>query len=73
MLEGTARTRPDISKVVLGPYVQYCSCEASEKKLGQKPEYELKVIELSYCHHDLICILKKQAFTKKRMSKLDEK
>ena len=25
-------------KVVLGPYVQHCPCEASEKKLGQKPE-----------------------------------
>ena len=37
-----ARTRPDILKVVLGPYVQYCPCEASE----QKPESELKVIEL---------------------------
>ena len=50
-LKGTARTRPDILKVVLGPYVQYCPCEASEQKLGQKPEFELKVIELSYCHH----------------------
>ena len=47
----TARTRPDFLKVVLGPYVQYCPCEASEQKLGQKPESELKVIELSNCHH----------------------
>ena len=42
-------------KVVLGPYVQYCPCEASEQKLGQKPESELKVIKLSYCHHS-ICL-----------------
>ena len=48
-LEGTARTRPDILKVVLGQYVQYCLREASE----QKPESELKVIELSYCHHSM--------------------
>ena len=54
-LEGTARTRPDILKVVLGPYVQYCPCEASEQKLGQKPESELKIIELSFCHHS-ICL-----------------
>ena len=54
-LEGTARTRPNILKIVLGPYVQYCPCEASEQKLGQKPESELKVIELSYCHHS-ICL-----------------
>ena len=46
-LEGTARTRPEFLKVILGPYVQYCPCEASEQKLGQKPESELKVIELS--------------------------
>ena len=31
--------------------------EASEQKLGQKPESELKVIELSYCHHS-ICLEK---------------
>ena len=54
-LYGTARTRPDILKVVLGPYVQYCQSEASEQKLGQKPESELKVIKLSYCHHS-ICL-----------------
>ena len=47
------RTRPDILKVVLGPYMQYCPCEASEQKLGKKPETELKVIELSYCHHSI--------------------
>ena len=41
--------------VVLGPYVQCCPCEASEQKLGQKPEYVLKVMELSYCHHS-ICL-----------------
>ena len=39
---------PEILRVVLGPYVQYYSCEASEQKLGQKPKYKLKEIELSY-------------------------
>ena len=48
-----ARTRPDTLKVVLGPYVQYCPCEASEQKPGQKPESKLKVIELSYNHHSI--------------------
>ena len=43
-----ARTPPNILRVVLGPYVQYCPCEASEQKLGQKPKSELKEIELSY-------------------------
>ena len=33
--------------------MQYCPCEASEQKLGQKPESELKVIELSYYHHSM--------------------
>ena len=46
---GKARTRPNILRVVLGPYGQYCLCKASEKKLGQKPKSELKEIELSYC------------------------
>ena len=32
---------------ILGPYVQYCLCEASEQKLEQKPNSELKKIELS--------------------------
>ena len=41
-------TCPDILKVVLGPYVQYCPCEASEQHLGQKQESELQVTELSY-------------------------
>ena len=45
-------------------------CEASEQKLGQKPDSELRVIELRYCHHS-IC-LQKQVYRKK-MSKLDEK
>ena len=54
-LKGTARTRPDILKIVLSPYVQHCQCEASEQKLGQKPESELKVIELSNCNHS-ICL-----------------
>ena len=55
---GVGRDGQDTSgilKVVLGQYVQYCPCEASEQKLGQKPESELKVIELSYCHHS-ICL-----------------
>ena len=39
-LEGKARTRPNILRVV---------CEASEQKLGQKPKSQLKEIELSYC------------------------
>ena len=38
-----------------GPYVQYCPCEASGQKLGQKTKSELKEIELSYCHHS-ICL-----------------
>ena len=41
---GKARTRPDILKVVLGPYVQYCPCENSEQKLGRKPKSVLKGI-----------------------------
>ena len=47
-----ARTRPDILSMVLGPCVQYCPCEGlrpQSKKMGAK--IELKVIELSYCHH----------------------
>ena len=44
-MEGKARTRPDILRVVLGPYVQYCQCEASGQKLGQKPKSVLKEIE----------------------------
>ena len=54
-LEGKARTRPEILRVVFGPYVQKCPCEASEQKLGQKPKSELTGIELSYCHHS-ICL-----------------
>ena len=34
------------------PSVQYCPCEAWEKKLGQKPKSEQKEIELSYCQHN---------------------
>ena len=41
-----ARTRPHILRVVLGPCVQYCPCEASEQKMGQKPKYATKEIEL---------------------------
>ena len=62
-LEGKARTRPDILRVVLGPYVQYCPGEASEKKLGQKPKSVLKGIELSYCRHS-ICLLKNEHLRK---------
>ena len=36
------------ASVVLGPCVQYCPCEASEQKMGQKPKSELNDIELSY-------------------------
>ena len=54
-LKGKARTRAGILRVVLGPYVQYCPCEASEQKLGQKPKFELKEIEISYFHHS-ICL-----------------
>ena len=51
-MEGTAKTRPEILKVVLGPYVQYCPCEALEQKPGKKPESELKVIEISPAFFD---------------------
>ena len=43
---GKARTRPNILRVVLGPYVQYCPCEASEQKLGKKPKSDLKESKL---------------------------
>ena len=49
------RTGPDILRVVLGPYVQYCPCETSGQKLRQKPKSELKEIELNYCNHS-ICL-----------------
>ena len=39
-------------RVVLGPYVQYCPCEASEQKLEQKQKAGLKEIKLSYCQAD---------------------
>ena len=70
--EGKARTRPEILRVVLDPYVKYCPCEASGLKLGQKPKSELEEIELSYCHHS-ICLYKTSILEKKIMSKLDEK
>ena len=54
-MEGNGRTRPEILRVVLGPYVQYYPCEASEQKLGQKPKSVLKGIELRNCHHS-ICL-----------------
>ena len=37
---GKARTLPNILRVVLGAYVQYWQCEASEQKQGQKPKSE---------------------------------
>ena len=36
-LKGKARTHPEIFRVVLGPCAQFCLCEASEQKWGQKP------------------------------------
>ena len=50
-----ARTRPNILRAVLGPYMQYCPCEALEQKLGQKPKSELKEIELNNCHYS-VCL-----------------
>ena len=53
---GKARTRPDILRVVFGPYMHICIlhiCEALE----QKPKSEVKEIELSYCYHS-ICLPK---------------
>ena len=48
---GKARTRPNILRVHLDPYVQYCPCEASE----QKQKTEIKKIEFIFCHHS-ICL-----------------
>ena len=59
-LEGKARTRPDIWRVIFGPYVQYCPCEASEQKLEQRPKFGPKELELSYCHQSFV--FKKQAY-----------
>ena len=58
-----ARTRPNILRVFFGQYVQDCPCEASEQKLGQIPNSELREIELSYCHHS-ICLLKTEHLEK---------
>ena len=55
---GEGQTHPEILKVVLGPYVQYCPFEASEQKLEQKPKSVLKEKELSYFHHS-ICLQKR--------------
>ena len=52
-LVGKARTPPNILRVVLGPYVQYCPSEASEQKLGQKPKSKLQARELNYCHYSI--------------------
>ena len=60
---GEARTRLNIYRVVLGPYMQYCPCEASEQKLGQKPKSKVKEIELSYCHHSS-CLFKNKHLEK---------
>ena len=35
--------------IILGPYVQYCPCEASEQKLAEKPKSELMEKELVIC------------------------
>ena len=43
-------TSPHILRIVLGLYVQYCPCKASEQKLGEKTKSELKEIELSYAN-----------------------
>ena len=62
-----ARTRPKILRVVLGPYVHYCLCEASEQKLEQKPKSGLKEIKLSYCDHS-ICLQKTNMLIKERQN-----
>ena len=52
---GVGRDRQDTSRHFEGSFRSHtcntCPCEASE----QKPESELKVNELSYCHHS-ICL-----------------
>ena len=58
-LEGNARTRPELLRVVLDPCVQCCPFEASEQKMGQIIKIVLKEIELSYCHHS-ICLKNEQ-------------
>ena len=45
-LIGKARTCPDIFMLVFGLCEQCCSCEASEKKIGQKPKSTPKKIKL---------------------------
>ena len=45
-LEGKARTRPDIFKVILGPCAQFYPREASEQKLGQIPKSKPKKTDL---------------------------
>ena len=46
-LVGVGGEGQDTSRHFEGPCVQYCPCEASEQKLGQKPKSEIKEIELS--------------------------
>ena len=70
-MKGKARTRLDIFRVVLGPYMQYCPCEASEQKPEQKLKSGIKDIELSYCHYSIS--LQITRILEKRTSKLDEK
>ena len=71
-LVGKARTRPNILRVVLGPYVQYCPYEASEQKVGKKPKSELKKIEL-IVNVAIRFVFNKQASRMKKPSKLVEK
>ena len=39
---GKARTHPNILRAVLGPYVQYWTCEALEQKLLSPFDFSLK-------------------------------
>ena len=43
-LKGKARTRPDFFKVVLGPCVQFCPCEASEQTWGKTPKMGPQIV-----------------------------
>ena len=59
-MEGTARTRPDILKVVLGPYVQYCPFEA----LGGSAltVSGLQLFHVSLLHLKFVCAVSKKLF-----------
>ena len=39
-LKEKARIRPNFFRMVLGSCAQFCACEASEQKWGQKPKNE---------------------------------